>query len=165
MLLFMGWVYCALTAWGTILSPLHAEEALDEESVILSGPESMKIFNQMSRKGPTGVEGLWIPAPEQVHAMWNDLPDFLNRPPSILQEPLALYYRQYVGFLRGGRRFIYLNAFRWHRAWESTWRTHPIIVADGGCGYFGVEYDVEAKKLLNFEYNDGYAASYPSRKE
>jgi len=165
MALFSCSVYFTLATLGNTTPALHAAEALDEGSVILSGPASIKIFDQVSRKGPVGVEGLWTPTPDQVSALWNSLPDFLNRPPSILQEPLALYHRQYVGFVRDGRQFIYLNAFRWHKAWESTWRTQPIIVADGGCAFFGVEYDVSARKLLNFEYNDGYAASYPSRKE
>lgn len=155
----------ALLAIALVITPLRAKEALDEASIVLSGPESMAIFDQKSRKGPAGVEGTWTPTPDQIDAMWKALPDFLNRPPSVLQKPLDMYHRQYVGFLRGGRRFIYLNAFRWHEAWETTWKVRPIVVFDGGSGFFGVEYDVEGEKLLNFEYNNGYAASYPSRKE
>lgn len=97
--------------------------------------------------------------------MWQALPAFLNRPPSILQQPLDIYHRQYVGFLREGRRFIYLNAFRWSRPEDDRWRKKPIVVFDGGPIFFGVEYDVEAKRLLNFAYNDGIVGRYPSRKE
>ena len=49
-----------------------------------------------------------------------------------LLKPLDSYHRQYAGYLQGGRRFVYLNAFQMRPWFEKHWREHPIVVGDGG---------------------------------
>ena len=133
---------------------LYAQEPLDDHSVILSGSDCQKVFDQMSRRAPKVQEGVRTPTAEQVKALWKALPAFVAGPPKLLRNPLDGFYRQYVGFVRGGRRFIYLNAFfRRSLPLDRYWREHPVVFGDGGSRYFGVEYDVEKGQLLNFESN------------
>jgi hypothetical protein len=62
--------------------------------------------------------------------------------------------RQYIGLIRSGQRFIYGNFFP-ERDWDEfrDWRTQPVTVCDGGPGFFGVEYDVSARRFTQFAYN------------
>lgn len=138
------------------IARLHAEEPLDDHSVILSGPDCRKVFDQMSRHSPDAREGFWTPAPEQIKALWQALPAFVAGQTEHILQPLETYHRQYVGFLRGGHRFIYLNAFRMRQPFDKYWRERAVIVGDGGSNYFGVEYDVEASKLLNLDSNGAW---------
>ena len=148
-----------LTGWmavtGLILSGvlLAAQESLDEHSVILTGSFCEHIFDQRSRPAPKVPDGsVWDPTVEQVNALWKALPAYLDAPPKRLHRPLEHFYRQYVGFVRGGRPFIYLNAFNMNRP---RWREQPVLVEDGSWDYFGVEYDVETGELLNY-YTNGF---------
>jgi hypothetical protein len=67
--------------------------------------------------------------------------------------------RQYGGFLRGGRRFIYGNFFPHEagddRPADNDWRHAPMMVCDGGHAFFGVEYDVEGRRFTHLGFN-GY---------
>ena len=131
---------------------LFAQEPLDDHSVILSGADCQRVFEQISRPAPK-AESVWTPTAEQVNAFWKALPAFVAGPPELLSPSLDKFHRQYVGFVREGHRFIYLNAFFMHPPLDRYWREHPVTVGDGGSHYFGVEYDVEKGQLLNFESN------------
>jgi hypothetical protein len=77
------------------------------------------------------------------------------------------YFRQYAGFVVGGRPIIYVNGI--HRSYiESTiraqkevlfhiagsdWQHEPIVVCDGGAAFFGVEYDVDSRTFRNLAFN------------
>lgn len=145
--------FIAFLALLFLSTPLAAEETLDDHSVILFGPDCQRIFDQMSRSAPSAKEGVWTPTPEQVNALWKVMPDLVAGPPKLLYYPLDGFHRQYVGFVREGHQFIYLNAFPMRFNFDRYWRKHPIIVGDGGSHYFGVEYDVERSQILNFASN------------
>lgn len=61
---------------------------------------------------------------------------------------------QYVGLVRGGRRFLYGNFFPVDERNEMAgWRERPMIVCDGGPPFFGAEYDVEAGRISHLAFN------------
>jgi hypothetical protein len=68
--------------------------------------------------------------------------------------------RQYGGFLRDGRRFIYGNFYPRgvgdDRPAANDWRHGPMTVCDGGHAFFGVEYDVDGHRFTHLDFN-GYA--------
>ena len=66
------------------------------------------------------------------------------------------WLRQYVGIVRGGRRFVYGNFFprsvtRYGDA--GRWRREPVMVCDGGPAFFGIEYDVESGTFTQLGFN------------
>lgn len=70
---------------------------------------------------------------------------------------IANYYRQYIGIIQGGKKMIYINAFR--ATMEKNfpyWRKQPVFVMDGGNGFYHVTYDVEAHRFGKVQFN-GYA--------
>lgn len=73
-------------------------------------------------------------------------PDDVDRNP-------APFFRQYGGLLIGGRKIIYVNAFRAHAWGLSDWRSKAFDICDGGSNFFGVEYDVETKTFRPFAFN------------
>ena len=92
---------------------------------------------------------------------------------------MAPIYRQYVGVVHDGRRTIYLNAVpvssvrsetqlyaelkaKNHPALsglpsyldhEDYWRERAIVICDGGSAYWGIEYDPQTKKFMNYSAN------------
>jgi hypothetical protein len=75
----------------------------------------------------------------------------------MLRSPLSAYGRQYLGYNRSERRFVYVNAFM-----RSSSDTKSMYVrwCDGGNLFWGIEYDMQEKIFTGFEI-DGVAA--PSR--
>jgi hypothetical protein len=71
-----------------------------------------------------------------------------------LDLPASKYQRQYLGFLRGGRRFVYINVFPAHflRAVRDSTKELPRM-CDGGTITWGIEYDVEKRRFLAFAPN------------
>lgn len=61
---------------------------------------------------------------------------------------------QYVGFMREGRKMIYVNAFLKRIADDVEWRKGETpMFFDGGNALFGVEYDVAEDAFANFHFN------------
>jgi hypothetical protein len=77
--------------------------------------------------------------------------------------PDMTFQRQYAGFVVGKRRIVYVNGFprgAGDPARDGTtaarnfdWHSEPVVVCDGGPGFFGVEYDPEKKTFTHFEFN------------
>lgn len=65
----------------------------------------------------------------------------------------AAYHRQYMGFVRDGRRFIYGNFAP--RELEPSASNQPIIVCDGGPQFFGVEYEPATRRFTLVSFNGG----------
>ena len=86
------------------------------------------------------------------------LPAALARAPQAreLNIPRVLqgWRRQYVGIVRGGKRFLYGNFFPVHDASEQpTWRSRPVIVCDGGPVFFGVEMEMATGRITHLAFN------------
>lgn len=109
-----------------------------------------------SRTAPAGMTGFWeVPAADVAGvdaALLKHLHD------SGLEKGLVLaptkYERQFLGFRRGNRRFIYVNAFasRFLRAVGDSRKEIPRI-CDGGSLSWGIEYDVKRASFAHFAPN------------
>ena len=67
------------------------------------------------------------------------------------------FYRQYVGVIIDGIKYIYINAFPPIDAFDSKgnaiWLEQPVKVCDGGANYWGVLYDPETRLFSKFEFS------------
>ncbi|HEX3808104.1 MAG TPA: hypothetical protein VHW02_00260 [Rhizomicrobium sp.] len=133
---------------GTVLAPDHARDVL----------------HQCSRGVPPNVQGVWTPSAQQIRELEARLPGALLQEmakrghPAPPGSPAPFEFgRQYAGFVTGGRRIVYVNAFPLEvMNQEKDWRTRPAVVCDGGEAFFGVEYDPATKTFANFAFN-GFA--------
>jgi len=73
-------------------------------------------------------------------------PDDIDRNP-------APFFRQYGGLIIGGRKIIYVNAFRMRPRGVNDWHSRAFDICDGGSNFFGVEYNAESKSFGPFAFN------------
>jgi hypothetical protein len=139
--------------------PSVANPALPAGAAILEGATVPTMLSQCSRNAPAAGEGTWQPAAADILAVEADLaaalaaqhqagsPDWSRAPQGWL--------RQYVGIVRGGRRFIYGNFIPDDMPGmePERWRHQPGRICDGGPVFFGVEYDVSARRFTHFAFN------------
>ena len=135
-----------------------AAAALPNGAAILPQQGATGLLDQCSRGTPEADEGTWTPSPADIAALERALPAALATQgrPELAGAPQG-WNRQYVGIVRGGRRYIYGNFFpedvTGHSRDPDQWRREPVIVCDGGPSFFGVEYDVEARRFTHFGFN------------
>ena len=124
------------------------------------------LYRQCSRATPEHVDGEWTPTLADVAALERELPAFLAAvdTESVFYgrlRPLGSFIRQYGGFTRGGRRFIYASfslplpeeVRRELGPDSAAWRRWPTQVCDGGSGFFGLEYDVDRHRFGELHVN------------
>lgn len=151
----------ALTALA-LVACAQASANLPGDAAILPGNSVAMLLGQCSRASPQPGEGSWQPGAQEIAALEAALPAALGaRPrqpydPDWSQAPNG-WRRQYVGIVRGGRRFVYGNFFpseatRYGED-RQRWRREPVIVCDGGPVFFGAEYDVEARRITHLAFN------------
>ena len=132
--------------------------------IVLVGDEAQGALLPCSRVGPAniGVDGTWVPTWTDIHHLEQGVGGFLatfgDDAPS---QPLDQYRRQYVGFVRDGRRLIYASFFPrdeciGYPEGRYCWQLRPITVCDGGDRYFGVEFDPKARSFSEYSTN-GFA--------
>ena len=129
---------------------------------ILSEALIPPILEQCSRVTPPRGEGSWTPTAGDIEQLEKRLPAALRAQPQAEQTdfggvPIG-WWRQYVGIVRDGRRFIYGNFFtapdpRCPGARTPDYAREVAIICDGGPDFFGVEFDVEAGRFTHFGFN------------
>ena len=136
-----------------------AGAALPPDAVVLPGSTVATMLHQCSRSAPDAGEGTWQPGESDIAALETALPAALAARPEgreLARAPNG-WLRQYVGIVRGGRRFVYGNFFPRETARHGddtqSWRREPVLVCDGGPVFFGAEYDVESRRLTQFAFN------------
>lgn len=152
-------------ALGMFLSGCDAAAALPPGAAILPGEQVPVMLRQCSREAPEAGEASWQPGEADIAALEAALPAALRDRPETRGDYSPAFDwsrapegwgRQYVGIVRGGRRFVYGN-FHPRRLYRddpiADWRTHPVIICDGGSVFFGVEYDVEAGRFTHLAFN------------
>jgi len=133
-----------------------APAAAESLAALLPSELAPTVVQQCSRAVPR-ISGTWQPSENQIRQLEADFhlldahkDDACCNPGASLKNPLR-YYRQYVGVIRGGRRLIYINAFR--EPAPPDWRTAPVVVCDGGDGYWGVLYDPALRTFSQLAFN------------
>jgi hypothetical protein len=61
------------------------------------------------------------------------------------------HLRQYVGYIEGGQRKIYVNGFK--DTFGIDWTSEPVVVEDGGESFFQAIYNVDTGELELFMFN------------
>jgi hypothetical protein len=141
-------VWCLLSG----VAPAAAEGL----AALLPRELAATVVQQCSRAVPR-ISGTWQPSESQIRQLEADVrlleghkDEACCNPAASLKDPLR-YYRQYVGVIRDGRRLIYINAFR--DPAPPDWRTAPVVVCDGGDGYWGVLYDPALRTFSQLAFN------------
>jgi hypothetical protein len=146
-----------LAACIAVASSSALAAAMPAGAVVLPGERVDAMLHQCSRGAPAKGEATWQPGAEDIIALEALLPAALG--PQFRAGDLraakapAGWGRQYVGIVRGGRRFIYGNFFGKSDSKPLSPRDGPTIVCDGGMGFFGVEYDVAAHRITRVDFN------------
>jgi len=136
---------------------------------ILPAAKAPAALHQCTRDTPQGVEGFWTPSTSQIAALERNLATFIETRPSerhgIVFAPRALpsdghhtvvaldqYRRQYVGFIKGGKRYVYGNFYMSSRAPKDE-ASQAVSVCDGGWAYWGITYSVESGEFNDLQLN------------
>ncbi len=107
-----------------------------------------------SRGGPEGVASFWAPTEAQLDALEEKLVVFLaSHEADESLPPSDDYHRQYLGFVKGGRRYIYGNFYPGQGRMTSAEVNNPFRICDGGHFYWGVVYDLESGEFSDLRVN------------
>jgi hypothetical protein len=129
--------------------------------VIFGDDRAAEMLEQCSRDVPAPGEAHWTPNAEDIARLEAALPAALAGARlsadarRVLAGAPAGWHRQYLGLVRGGRRFLYGNFLvnDGDDDIEALWRVRPLTVCDGGAGFFGAEYDVAASTFSHLAFN------------
>ncbi|HYJ53524.1 MAG TPA: hypothetical protein VEW04_10180 [Allosphingosinicella sp.] len=164
--LFLASAFLALA--GCSAGPISAQEqtaVLPADAAVLPGSAVGQMLRQCSRSAPAPGEATWQPTAGDVAALETALAAALRGREEIARDHYATdpdwalaprgWWRQYVGIVRSGRRFIYGNFYprRPENAQLPNWRTAPVGICDGGPVFFGAEWDVAAHRFTQIAFN------------
>lgn len=130
-----------------------------DDFVIFAPGKAEELLRQCSRLTPKPGEGGWTPAAADVVRLEARLRGAFQVAALDAYAQKALegapkgWIRQYVGIVRGGKRFIYGNFLPAGDGFAARWREQPIDVCDGGPALFGAEYDVEMDAISHLAFN------------
>jgi hypothetical protein len=144
-------------------TPVVAVEKLPLGVFIMDGTHVRDVLRQCSRGGPKAGMATWQPTSADVAMVEAQLAGALStaypaRPGDIdfAKAPQG-WWRQYVGIVRGGKRYVYGNFFRPENdppiGIKVDWRKVAAVICDGGPQFFGVEFDVQTKKFTQIDFN------------
>lgn len=153
-------IRCCIALLGLMAASCAPAQAVRGDAAILPGEMAATLLRQCSRDAPLPGETTWQPT-------WNDIARFEAALPRALAadpesrglvdfQPPERWVRQYVGLVRGGRRFIYGNfapQFPGGSGIPKMSPSRPMLVCDGGPAFFGAEYDVEARRVSHLAFN------------
>jgi hypothetical protein len=119
-----------------------------------------KGFKMCSRVGPNGATSFWELSAAEVAEIDRALLVHLSKGPAtttLAYKPVK-YVRQYAGFRRGARQFVYINAYP---SPPLPGQADPAaralsIGCDGGDMFCGIEYDQLKRTFQNLEINGTY---------
>jgi hypothetical protein len=129
---------------------------------MLAADKAASLARQCSRISPGPVDGSWQPSEAQIAGLEARLGAEIERQlaaTSAAGSKPQDYYRQYAGFVIGGKQVIYVNGIhrqavdRAPEPQRSSWKTDPQMICDGGTITFGAEFDPEAGTFQNFAFN------------
>lgn len=118
--------------------------------VILKGQQAKALLRQCSRATPEKVSAQWTPSKNQIDQLETKLSTY-QKTLKTLNRLRSSFYRQYAGFIAGGRKIVYVNLFP--KEPDSYWRSRAVVVCDGGEQFWGVEFEVETGQFVNAAFN------------
>jgi hypothetical protein len=158
----VGFSLEACSREGTPVRPHVPTVFSPQTRTVLSGDNAMALAHPCSRPAPGPVSAQWTPSADDLEQLEEPLQSMLIGQLVISGSTAAPadYYRQYAGFIIGGRRVIYANGVNRsvinddaNAAPPIDWRTQAISVCDGGPVSFGAEYDADTRQLSKFAFN------------
>ena len=116
------------------------------------------LLAQCSRERRDPGQSAFTPTAAEVRAMQAALPAAIAADPRAEgprpDDATIDWIGQYVGIVRGGRRFIYGNFWPVYPVPTGPdLRIQAMIVCDGGPRFWGAEYDIEAGRIIHLGYN------------
>jgi hypothetical protein len=130
-----------------------------KNSISLNSKEGQTLVYPYSRDDVDSVEGFWIVTDKEVELVENNFKKVTTLKPNYSKlSSLDTYAFQYIGVVRNGKKYIYINAFPAFYAerkdpFTRDWTKQPIKVHDGGNGFWGVLFDIEKQKFSNLSIN------------
>lgn len=140
-------------------APAPISQSFTAPAAVFDGERARELTEQCSRPSPGPVEGVWTPSEAQIAAMEPALRARIDEEltQANVEEDPSEYIRQYGGLIIGGKRVIYTHGFLQRiDDPDEAWRTHPMVICDGGPITFGVEYDPATQTFANFAFNGGF---------
>jgi hypothetical protein len=77
----------------------------------------------------------------------------MRRSQPTIADRLHEYARQYVGIVAGGKRKIWLTTYRIDESFPASRVTEPMMVKDGGDGFWRVTFDPKTSTYSDFNAN------------
>ncbi|HEY1268934.1 MAG TPA: hypothetical protein VGH16_16880 [Candidatus Binatia bacterium] len=138
---------------------------------ILPKKEAEKMRQPCSRPLLKELGSVWEPSEANIERAEKKLPAAidaafarLSRPEDRRRRP-DRYYRQYAGFLRNGKRVIYVSATGVDKNINEIdtreWRTAEILACDTGTYSFSAVYDIEKDRFDLFWFSGRYEGPVP----
>jgi hypothetical protein len=135
------------------LAVLSETSVAEGRSFVLPANEGAPLLAQCSRSAPNNVEAYWIVQQSQIKELEKRLELFLRSSKvgsSAL--PIKRFSRQYVGFVKGGKRYIYGNFYRAESISQGE-DNAPAVVCDGGKSFWGIVFSIESKTFQDLKFN------------
>lgn len=143
----------ALALPGTAMSQQRSQVV--DTGVILSA-------QQLERSVAPVMMGItppyWTPSSEEIARLEVQLMPYLEGltvpHPKAIAAMLGSYKRQYLGYINGGKKWIYVNSIC-KTSWteDGFWHDELIIVFDGGPCFFTVRYDLSSSQFDQLRIN------------
>jgi len=116
---------------------------------ILSPKVGRELVNQCSRNAPLNVDYFFKPTEIEIRKLEALLPVFLHNEGA---RPLSEFNRQYLGFSRSGKKYIYGN-FYFHEVNSANQNAVPVLGCDGGDNFWGIVFSLSTSEFSDFERN------------
>jgi len=163
---FLKPILLALSVLGCASAPEPQSPFPADTRSLFPGEHALELVSQCSRAEPSPIEGTWTPDEAVLDQFDAALPAIFDaqhqRDWQSLDLSIANYHRQYGGLVIGGRRIVYVNAFRSSLLNSSpmtprdptrTWRNYPMRLCDGGPSAFGAQYNPDTGQISNFQFD------------
>jgi hypothetical protein len=135
--------------------------------------EAVKMKEPCSRPFPKGLSGSWMPTAEDIARAEVKLPKAIDAAFGRLRGKDRharpdRHYRQYAGFLRNGKRVLYVQGLGrdmddepgW-KAFSESWRSRFVSFCDSGRGSFGAVYNLDKGAFDTFVFDGTFAGPLP----
>src|SRR5262249_39204283 len=144
---------CALLL--ALLSVSPVSWAQQRRVFVLAPGKGPALLMQCSRDTPEGVDGFWEPSSGEIAELEARLEPFLKASSSGREVlPLDQYHRQYIGFTKHGKHYIYGSFYVVPGAVVANYEaTEPVVVCDGGSHFWGIVFCVDSKGFMDLAFN------------